>query len=326
MKILVTGGAGYIGSITTKLLTERGFEVVVFDNLAYGHREAIGDCPLIVGDLRNREEIKSAVVGQNFDAVVHFAALASVSDSVKDPELYFYNNVVGSLNLVSEMVAAGVLRLVFSSTSAVYGSADYLPIDEQHPLRPESPYGESKLMIERVLHWFDRAYGLKSVAFRYFNAAGAMPDGSLGDAKTPSTLLITNAVKGALGLQPFQFTCPRVKTPDGSTIRDYIHVLDLAEGHLMALDYLTKGGATDIFNLGTGKGYSTTEVVEMVKKVTGVDFSTEVGAPREGEEAEKYASFTKAKEVLGWEPHFNLEDMIRSAHAWHQSHPQGYAS
>lgn len=326
MKVLVTGGAGYIGSITTKLLLERGFEVTVFDSLEYGHREAVSDCPLVVGNLLNPQDLAKVFLKNSFDAVVHFAAYTSVSESVKEPAKYFRDNTFGTLNLLEQMVASGVKDLVFSSTSAVYGNPDYLPVDEKHPLRPESPYGESKLLVERMFPWFDCAYGVKSVALRYFNVAGAFEDGSIGDAKEPSTLLITNAVKGALGLRPFEFTCPKVNTPDGSPIRDYIHVVDLAEAHLLALDYLTRGGSSEIFNLGTGTGYSVKEVVAAVKKVTGVDFPIGESAPREGEESQKYASYAKAKEVLGWEPKSGLEEMIRSAYKWHRSHPQGFSS
>ncbi len=326
MKILVTGGAGYIGSVTTKLLLEKGCDVVVFDSLEYGHQEAVGDAFLVVGDLQSRKAVSALFESNSFDAVIHFAAYTSVSESVKNPSKYYRNNVFGSLNLIDEAIASRVKKIVFSSTSAVYGEPDYLPVDEEHPTRPESPYGESKLVVERLLQWQDKARRLKSVSLRYFNVAGAWPDGSIGDAKEPSTLLITNAVKGSLGQRPFKLTCPEVDTPDETPIRDYIHVLDLARAHLLALDYLDEGGDTQIINLGTGKGYSVKEVIDAVKEVTGVEFKAGRAEPREGEEAQKYASLEKAKQLLGWEPELGLEDMIRSAWKWHKSNPSGYAS
>ncbi len=320
-KILVTGGAGYIGSITTHFLQEKGAEVTVFDNLEIGHREAI-DCPLIVGDLRNKEAILTALK-PGFDAVFHFAAYTEAGLSAKD--LFFENNVLGSANLLSAMKETRIKQLVFSSSSEVYGEKKYLPIDEDHPKAPINPYGLSKLMTEQMLSWYETAYGLKSVALRYFNAAGALPDGSKGDGKEPPTLLIACALRGSLGLQPFQFTYTPVETPDGSPIRDYIHVLDLARAHWLALDYLEKGGKSDAFNLGTGKGFSAKEIVEMVKKVTGKEVpTTEAAERRENEPAAKYASFEKAKKVLGWEPEYDLEKIINSAYLWHQKHPQGY--
>ncbi len=324
MNILVTGGAGYIGSVTTKLLLEKGHDVVVFDNLEYGYRAAVGDTPLIKGDLRSRDQVSAVFDQHQFDAVIHFAAYTSVSESVKNPSKYYRNNVFGSLNLIDQSVEAGVDKIVFSSTSAVYGEPDYLPVDEKHPTRPESPYGESKLVVERILKWQDKAHNLKSVALRYFNVAGAWPDGSIGDGKEPSTLLITNAVKGSLGQREFKLTCPEVDTPDGTPIRDYIHVLDLARAHLLALDYLNERGRSEIINLGTGKGYSVKEVIDAVKEVTGVEFKAGRAEPREGEEAQKYASLEKAKKLLGWEPELGLEEMIESAWKWHKNNPEGY--
>lgn len=324
MKILVTGGAGYIGSITVKTLQEAGHEPIVFDNLSVGHREAVA-CPLIVGDLLQKKDLTEAFAFQP-EAVFHFAAATEAGLSTREPARFFENNATGSLNLLMAMAEKKVKYLIFSSTSEVYGEAQTLPITESHPLQPVNPYGQSKLMTEQMLPWFDSAAGIRSVSLRYFNAAGAWPDGSLGDAKHPSTLLISSAIKGALGLQPFSFTFAPVSTPDGSTIRDYVHVMDLADGHLAALEYLMNGGKSDFFNLGSGKGYSTLEMVQKVKQVTGHDFKTTRGKPRDNEPAEKYASFQKAKKLLGWRPKRDLMEIIRSAHIWHKSHPKGWTS
>ena len=323
MKVLVTGGAGYIGSITVKKFQEQGTEVVVFDNLSKGHNEAI-DCPLVVGDLQNREEISKALAGAGFEAVMHFAASTMVDESVKDPKKHFNNNVCTTFNLLDAMLEHNVKKFIYSSSSEVYGEAERLPLLEEMTLKPLNPYGLSKAMIEWSLPWYDSGYGLKFIALRYFNAAGAMLDGSMGEDHRPEMHLIPTAIRSALGLCDFKLTCAKMDTPDGTTIRDYTHVLDLASAHILALEALAQGHQSDIFNVGVGKGYSTLEVVKKVQEITGVEFSVGKGEPRKGEPAAKYCSNEKLRRELGWEPKYGLEEMIESAYLWHKSHPEGY--
>lgn len=323
LRVLVTGGAGYIGSFTVRALQEAGHEVVVFDNLRYGHRAAVR-CPLIVGELADRDAVFSAFAEGRFDAVFHLAAYTSVRESVEDPARYVRHNIGGAINLLDACLAHEVPWVVYSSTSEVYGEARYLPLDEEHPTEPANPYGASKLAVEEFLRWYDHAYGLRSISLRYFNAAGAALDGSLGEDHRPEEHLIPNAIRGALGLQPFRLTSPRVDTPDGTTIRDYVHVLDLAEAHLLALEALRRGHPTDVVNLGSGVGYSTRQVIELVQQITGVAFPIEPGEPRPGEPPVKYASYAKAERVLGWRPRYGLEEIVRSAVLWHRRFPHGY--
>jgi UDP-glucose 4-epimerase len=323
MRLLVTGGAGYIGSFTVRELIHLGHEVTVFDNLRLGHRAAV-QAPVEAGELADAARIEAVLAGGRFDAVLHFAAYALVGESMADPRKYFSHNVAGSINLLNAMLAAGVRALVFSSTSEVYGEAQSLPITEDHPKLPANPYGESKWMIEQVLRRYSAAYGLRSISLRYFNAAGGAEDGSLGEDHHPETHLIPNAILGALGRKPFEFTCPKVATPDGTTIRDYVHVLDLASAHALAVHALADGHPTAAYNVGLGRGYSTKEVVDTIRRVTGVQFPTSQGTPREGEPAAKYAANALIKQELGWQPRHDLESMVRTALLWHQSHPQGY--
>jgi UDP-glucose 4-epimerase len=324
MRLLVTGGAGFIGSHTVHKLLRGGHEVAVFDNLQLGHREAV-PCQVLQGELVDAGAIERVLREGAFDAVLHFAGYAAVGESVLDPRKYFTNNVGGTLNLLNAMLAAGVQALVFSSTSEVYGEAQALPLTEDHPKLPTNPYGESKWMIEQALRRYGEAYGLRSIALRYFNAAGAAEDGSIGEDHCPETHLIPNAILGALGRQRFEFTCAKVDTPDGTTIRDYIHVLDLAAAHVLALDALRAGHATTAYNVGLGRGYSTKEVVETVQRIAGVQFPTAQGQPRQGEPAAKFASNDLIRRELGWAPKHDLESMVRTALAWHSSHPLGFA-
>jgi UDP-glucose 4-epimerase len=324
MRALVTGGAGYIGSFVVRALQEDGHDVVVLDNLTQGHRDAI-DCPLVEADLTGRSAVHDVLRDGTYDSVLHFAASASVRDSVADPAGYFRNNTVATLNLLDACAESGIERFVFSSTSEVYGEALYLPLDEEHPTAPVNPYGLSKRMVEQSLEWYDRAYGLRSISLRYFNAAGAALDGSLGEDHRPEEHLVANAARAALGLQDFKLTSAKVDTPDGTTIRDYIHVLDLAEAHVRALEILAAGHPTDAMNLGSGHGYSTREVVETVQRLTGASFPIEQGEVRQGEPAAKYASYAKAERLMGWRPRHDLETIIASALEWHRSHPHGYA-
>ncbi|MDE3075542.1 MAG: UDP-glucose 4-epimerase GalE [Chloroflexota bacterium] len=325
MRLLVTGGAGYIGSHTVRQLVHEGHEVTVFDNLVLGHSQAV-DVPIVRGELVDRQLIHQVLANGGFAGVVHFAGYAAVAESIANPGKYFYNNVGGSINLLDAMVAAAVPFVVFSSTSEVYGEARELPIPEDHPKLPTNPYGESKWMVEQVLRRYGDACGLRSISLRYFNAAGAAEDGSIGEDHEPEMHLVPNALRSALGRGAFEFTCSKVDTPDGTTIRDYVHVLDLASAHVLAVRALADGHPTDAFNVGLGRGYSTKQVVEAVQRVTGVMFPTTPGRPRPGEPAAKFASNAKIGEQLGWRPVHQLESIITSALRWHESHPQGFAS
>lgn len=325
MKILVTGGAGYIGSHTVAELLRAGHQVVVFDNLVYGHKEAIS-CPLVVGDLLNRSEINRVFEQEKFDGVIHFAAYALAGESMKEPGRYFENNLQGGINLLEAMKEHQVEKVVFSSTCAVYGFPERLPVAEEEAKKPVSVYGESKLLFERILAWYDRLFGIKNVCLRYFNAAGASLDSSIGEDHRPETHIIPIAMQVALGQrESFTIFGDDYKTPDGTNIRDYIHVLDLATAHLKALEYLLKEKKSNYFNAGIGKGYSNKEILEMIKKVSGRDFKVEVGARREGDPDAVYADNSKIKKVLGWQPqHSDLKTIIETAWAWHRSHPQGF--
>ncbi len=322
-RVLVTGGAGYVGSFTVRALQEAGYEVVVYDNLRQGHRSAV-NAPLVVGELTDREAVFACFRRWRFDAVVHLAAYTSVRESVQDPNKYVVHNVGGAIVLLEACLVHEVPYVVFSSTSEVYGEARYLPLDEDHPTEPTNPYGATKLQVEQYLRWYDQAYGLRSISLRYFNAAGAALDGSMGEDHRPEEHLIPNAIRGALGLQPFRLTSPPVATPDGTTIRDYVHVLDLAEAHVRALEVLRRGHPTDVINLGSGVGYSTRQIIELVQELTGARFPVERGEPRPGEPPIKYASFAKAERVLGWRPRYGIEEIIASAVRWHTRFPHGY--
>lgn len=331
--ILVTGGAGYIGSHAVKLLLEKGEKVAVLDNLFRGYRQAIEtlqekydkeNLAFYEADLKDKAVTEEVIAKVKPEAVMHFAALCLVNESMEKPEMYFENNVGGSLNLLEAMIKNCVKNLVFSSTCAVYGESKYLPVDEKHPLSPTNPYGESKLMVEQMIRWFGKVYGLNSVIFRYFNVAGAAYDGLIGDSKRPSQLLVQNAVRGALGIEPFKLTCPKVATADGTPIRDYINVEDLVSAHEMAVRYLLKGGNGEVINLGTGKGNSVMEIVNQVKGITGADFMVEQGEARKGEYAEIYANIEKAKTILGWKPEKKVKDSVESLIKWYQNHPQGW--
>lgn len=324
MRTLVTGGAGYIGAFAVEALCRHGHDVVVFDNLTNGHQSAVS-VPLIIGDLTDRQAIFGAVESNRFDAVFHFASYISVSESVANPSKYFHHNVTGAINLLDACVSSAIPYLVFASSSEVYGDAIYLPLDEAHQLQPVNPYGLSKLTIESFLKWYDTAFGLRSISLRFFNAAGGAIDGSMGEDHRPEEHLIPCAVRGSLGLEPFQLTSAAVETPDGTTIRDYVHVLDLVDAFLRSLAILQEGQPTDQLNVGTGRGYSTKEVIAAVQRITGREFPVELGEPRPGEPPAKYASNGKAREILGWQPAYDLDAIVASAVAWHRSHPNGYS-
>ncbi|WP_026370892.1 UDP-glucose 4-epimerase GalE [Kallotenue papyrolyticum] len=326
MKVLVTGGAGYIGSHTVRLLRERGYEVVVLDSLEYGHRAAIGDTPLIQGDTADGALLRRIFQEQGTQAVIHFAAYKAAGESMEQPGRYFENNVCGSLALLRAMQAANVRFIVFSSSCAVYGTPAQLPVGEDHPLHPESPYGESKRMVEQMLHWFDICHGLRYASLRYFNAAGAWPDASMGEDWRITLNLIPLVMKAALGVIPrVQVFGTDYPTPDGTAIRDYIHVLDLADAHVRALEYIVREDRSAIFNLGTGQGSSVQEVIDMARRVSGVDIPVEYTARRKGDPVAIYADNRKARQLLGWQPQYGLEEIIRHAWQWHSTHPHGYA-
>lgn len=320
MKILVTGGAGYIGSFTVQALKKTGHEVVVFDSLEEGHREAVPkDVKLIKGDLRSGYQLIETILrGKKIDCVVHFAAFLQVGESMANPGKYFTNNVVGSLNLLEAMRKAGVGKIVFSSTAAVYGKPLKVPLPEDHPLQPANVYGETKLMIERMLYWYHQIHQISSVSIRYFNACGAALDGSLGENHKNESHIIPRALKAALTNSEFTVFGDDYQTPDGTCIRDYIHVLDLAEAHVLAIEKINQENLCLAFNAGTGKGYSNKEVVGMVKKISG-DFPVKIGERRAGDSPELVADSGKIKKELGWQPQYSdLETIIQTAHLWHK--------
>lgn len=317
--ILVTGGAGYIGSHACKALGQSGYTPVAYDNLVYGHREAVRWGPLEVGDIADRGRLDAVIAQYRPAAVMHFAAYAYVGESVQEPAKYYRNNVAGTLALLEAMVDQGIRRIVFSSTCATYGVPEHVPIGEDHPQRPINPYGASKLMIERMLQDFDAAYGLRSISLRYFNAAGADPDGEIGENHDPETHLIPLALQAALGqrgaLKVFGTDYP---TPDGSCIRDYIHVTDLAQAHVLALEYLNDGHASAALNLGTGRGHSVLEVIEAARQVSGRDIPVRFAERRPGDPPMLTAAAHKAQALLGWQPRYtDLADILRHAWGWH---------
>ena len=326
MAILVTGGAGYIGGVTVELLRMRGEDVVVLDDLSKGHRAAVEpDVPFYEGKTGDAALVRRIVAEHGVEACIHFAASIEVGESVTAPAWYFENNVVNALALLNALREGGVERFVFSSTAAVYGEPKQNPIPEEHPLWPTNPYGWSKFTVERILESFDRAYGLKFVALRYFNASGAT--GRCGEDHNPESHLIPNVLMAAQGVRTHVKVFGQYyPTPDGTPVRDYIHVADLGAAHLLALDYLRDGGHSEFINLGNGKGYTVLEVIEAVRRVTGREFEVRREPPRAGDPSHLVACADKARRVLGWTPGFpELEDIIRSAWEWRLAHPKGYA-
>lgn len=317
--MLVTGGAGYIGSHTCKALAQAGLRPVAFDNLTLGHRWAVKWGPLVEADLLDREAVETAMVKHNVGAVIHFAASAYVGDSVRDPAAYYRNNVLTTLSLLDAMRATGVATLIFSSSCSVYGNPVRLPIDESHPLQPLSPYGQTKLDGEHALRWYGQAYGMRWMALRYFNAAGADPAGETGEDHTPETRLIPRALLAALGKEPaLEVFGDDYPTPDGTAIRDYVHVTDLADAHVRALAALAKGNASQVVNLGTGRGYSVLEVLRAVESVTGRPAPHRIAARRLGDPGEVVADASRAAAVLGWKAqHSHLQTIVETAARWH---------
>lgn len=327
MRVLVTGGAGYIGSFTTRALVTAGHEVVVYDNLSFGHREAI-EVELMVGDLADRESLDNCLDSGSFDAIIHFAAFIEAGESMVDATPFFANNTGNAISLLNAAVRHGIGMLVFSSTAGVYGNPVRLPIAESDVTTPTNVYAETKLLVERMLPWYELVHGLRSVPLRYFNAAGAALDGSMGQDHEPASHILTIAIQAALGERDrFVLFGEDYPTADGTCVRDYIHVLDLAAAHVMALDYLQSGAASDVFNVGTGRGYSNREVLAAVKRISGVDFVVDKGARRAGDPTELIADSSKLRAKMGWEPrHSDLESIVSSAWEWHRSHPGGYGS
>jgi len=319
MAVLVVGGAGYIGSHAVKLLKENRKEVVVFDNLEKGHREAIGQTTFFQGDLRNAQEVKKVFKKHAIDSVMHFSAYALVGESMEKPELYYENNVFGTMNLLHAMREAGVKHFIFSSTCATYGEPVRIPMDETHPFAPTNVYGETKLVVENMLDWFDKIYGIRSVRFRYFNAAGADPSGEIGELHNPETHLIPLVLAAALGRRDavavFGEDYP---TKDGTCIRDYIHINDLADAHIRALAYLSGGNPSAVFNLGNGNGFSVREIISVAQEVTGKKIPVRSAGRRPGDPAVLIGSAEKAKRVLGWSPRLHdIKTIIATAWKWH---------
>ena len=326
MRILVTGGAGYIGSHTVKLLLARGHQVWVYDNLGLGHRAAVPAETLVVGDLRDGDRLDHTLLVNRVEAVIHFAASTYVGESVKDPAKYWQNNVVNTLNLLERMRRLDVGRIVFSSTAATYGVPEQMPITEETPQEPINPYGRTKLTVERALADYAAAYGLGYAALRYFNAAGASPDGSIGEDHDPETHLIPIVLQAVLGQRPHvEIFGTDYPTPDGTCVRDYIHVDDLAAAHVLALERLEPGKGLR-YNLGIGRGYSVREVVKAAEAVTGRTVPVKEGPRRPGDPAELVASPAKIMRELGWKPKYmELEPILETAWNWHRTHPKGYA-
>jgi UDP-glucose 4-epimerase len=321
MKILVVGGAGYIGSICTEALLDEGHAVAVLDNLTEGHRRAVdARAEFIEGDLADQPAVEAAISASRPDAIMHFAASALVGESMQNPSKYFRNNIANGLNLLDAMVAAGVKRIVFSSTCAIFGPPERLPIDENLPTRPINPYGESKLAFERILRWYDEIHGVKCVSLRYFNAAGA--SARFGEDHRVETHLIPNVLKVALGQKPrVEVYGTDYETPDGTCVRDYIHILDLAKAHILALD----SPKSEFYNLGTGGGSSVREVIDAARKVTGKKIEVVERPRRPGDPPRLIAASEKIKRELGWQPRFqSLEAILESAWKWHQRFPRGY--
>lgn len=327
MSILVTGGAGYIGSHAVYQLIDAGYDVVIIDNLQTGHRQAVHpDAKFYQGDLRDRDFTKKVFTNEHIEGVIHFAANSLVGESMEHPLKYYDNNVYGTQVLLETMVAFDVPYIVFSSTAATYGEPEKVPITEDMPTNPTNTYGETKLAMEKMMKWCETAYGIRFVSLRYFNVAGARQTGEIGEDHNPETHLIPVVLETALGKrEKIVIFGDDYPTADGTCIRDYIHVEDLIDAHILAFDYLKDGGKSDIFNLGSSQGFSVKEIVDMARKVTGKEIPAEIGPRRPGDPSVLIASSEKAKKVLGWNPvRTNIEQIITDAWNWHRNHPDGY--
>lgn len=325
MKVLVTGGAGYIGSHVVQALLEAGHEPVVYDNLSTGHAEAVKEAELVVGDLADRDRLSFTLAEHQFDGAVNLAAVSLVGESMRNPARYFSNNVVNGLSLFDNLLSASVPWVVLSSTAAVYGEPDEIPISETHRQLPTNPYGESKLNLERILAWYDKAYEFRSVALRYFNAAGAHPSGKIGEDHDPETHLIPIVLQTALGQRDaVDVFGSDYATSDGTAVRDYVHVCDLAAAHVAAMEQLKAGSPTTAYNLGSQHGYSVMEIVEMSRRVTGKEIPVRIAPRRAGDPPTLVASAEKVRVELGWRAGYELEGIVDSAWRWHVNHPSGY--
>lgn len=327
MSVLVVGGAGYIGSHTVYALLDAGYEVVVVDNLSTGFRAAVpAKARFYEADIRDREAIGKVLAAEHIDSVIHFAACSQVGESMQEPLKYYENNVYGTMVLLGVMLEHGVTNIVFSSTAATYGEPETVPIPESAATNPTNCYGATKLAMEQMMRWTAHASDLRYVALRYFNACGAHASGEIGEAHDPETHLIPVILQAAQGKRDkISIFGEDYDTPDGTCIRDYIHVSDLAQAHVLAMEYLAKGNESDVFNLGNGTGFSVKEVVEMARQVTGCDIPAEISPRRAGDPARLVASSDKTKAVLGWQPQYaDLSVIIESAWQWHRSHPNGF--
>ncbi|WP_428057764.1 UDP-glucose 4-epimerase GalE [Candidatus Avelusimicrobium fimicolum] len=317
--ILVIGGAGYIGSHMVRMLAKQGYNPVVFDNLSKGHREAVANYPFELGDLGDKARLTEVFKKYGIEAVMHFAAFAEVGESVKEPSKYYHNNVAKVLDLLDALVENDIKYFVFSSTAATFGEPVRPKIDESHPQNPINPYGNTKLMVEKILADFDTAYGLKATALRYFNASGADDSGEIGESHNPETHLIPIVLQAAAGkrvsIKMFGTDYP---TPDGTCVRDYVHVNDLARAHILALEKMFKDNVSERFNLGSGNGFSVAEIVKEAKRITGIDFTVEKAPRRDGDPAVLVADSAKAERILGWKPQYNLTRIIETAWNWEQ--------
>ena len=325
MNILVVGGAGYIGSHMVKMLSKAGHDVVTLDNLSNGYEDAVKYGKFVEGDIADAGLVDKLFAGTAFDGVMHFASYIQVGESVEKPSMYYRNNVTNTQVLLDAMVKHGIRHFIFSSTAATFGEPEYTPIDEAHPQKPINPYGHSKLMVEQILSDFDHAYGLKSVCLRYFNAAGADPEGELGERHIPETHLIPLVLQAASGRRDnITIFGSDYDTPDGTCIRDYIHINDLCSAHLLGLEHLVAGGDSRAYNMGNGQGYSIKEVIDVAKKVTGNDFKVVMGERRDGDPARLVADSKLLQAELGWQPEYpELEVIIRHAWEWEQKYPWG---
>lgn len=330
-KVLITGAGGYIGSVSAYLFLSEGHEVVAIDNFSTGYKSPLellqkkfGQEKLRIYEANLLDDLSSIFQREkDINSIVHYASPCLVNESMEIPEKYF-KGVPVILNLLESMRKSNINKIIFSSTCAVYGEAQYVPIDENHPTNPVNPYGLGKRMVEQILDWHSRIYGINYVVLRYFNVCGASDDGVIGDSKRPSVLLMQNAVRGALGIEPFYLTCPTVSTPDKTPIRDYINVVDLNRAHLMAFDYLLKNDKSEVFNLGTGTGNSVMEIVNKVQEVTGKQFEVSKSEPRKGEYATMIAKIDKANNILGWSPTHTIEDSVNSLVKWYTKNPKGW--
>jgi UDP-glucose-4-epimerase GalE len=323
--VLVTGGAGYIGSHTVRMLRAGGADVVVLDSMESGHRAAVLDAELVVGDIRDAALVTDLCRTRRVDQVVHFAAYKSVGESMEQPAKYWRNNVAGTVDLVEAMLAADVRQIVFSSSCSVNGTPATVPVDEDAPVAPESVYAETKAMVERILRWYDATSGLRSVSLRYFNAAGASEDALIGEDWTMTLNLVPLVMKAMLGRRPpVQVFGTDYPTPDGTAIRDYIHVDDLADAHVRALSYLRDGGASTVLNVGTGTGSSVMDVIAATERVTGLPVPHEAAPRRHGDPVATYADPTRITATLGWRPSRDLDAIVASAYRWHSTHLDGY--